>query len=156
MHSFPKVNFHSKSTQSPFDDPNAVISSSQKRKSSTKGTSSPALKSSNSRTGYCELCDTIFTHRGQHLRGKQHKSNVTAENFGKLDEMIGGKNMKGSFLRKLRQNRSKRGQKNIMSPTKHQSPLKLSSSSKQPSPDRQLPDSNIATAAIIPIKVVFR
>ena len=47
-----------------------------------------ALASSNSKNGFCELCEISFTHRGRHIKSYKHRGNVTSEHFNKLDDLI--------------------------------------------------------------------
>jgi len=121
---FPKVQFNSTIYESPFGDKKHETKPPVQPRSSALSTSSQGkrnsfkqqIKNSDSKTGYCELCDTNFNHRGQHLKSKQHNSNITPDNFAQLDQMIASGKSFQAFVAELNKKATKSNTKRKLFP----------------------------------------
>ena len=103
MATFPKVHFSSTVYECPFDknensktnikrsDSNFTMCSSQRS----------IIKDTSTKSGYCELCDSNYKNRSQHLKGKLHRTTINSTDFKNLDKMISSGTDFQTFLNEL-------------------------------------------------------
>ena len=103
MATFPKVQFSSIVYECPFDknensktnikrsDSNLTMCSSQRS----------IIKDTSTKSGYCELCDSNYKNRSQHLKGKLHRATINSTDFKNLDKMISSGTDFQTFLNEL-------------------------------------------------------
>lgn len=108
--SFPTFVFGGGPSESPFCTSRPVLRK-RERPSNTLCVSlsrniQKAMCSSNSKKGFCELCECYFAHRGEHIKSKKHRSNVIPENFKKLDELIKNGDTFSGFLKGIEMERN--------------------------------------------------
>lgn len=103
MATFPTLHFNSRVYECPFDK-NEKIETHRKRSGSNL-TMSPSqrsiIKDTSTKSGYCELCDSNYKNRSQHLKGKLHRATINSTDFKNLDKMISSGTDFQTFLNKL-------------------------------------------------------
>ena len=103
MATFPKVHFNSTVYECPFDE-NEKVKTHKKRSGSNLTMSSSQrsiIKDTSTKSGYCELCDSNYKNRSQHLKGKLHQATINSTDFKNLDKMISSGTDFQTFLNKL-------------------------------------------------------
>jgi len=124
--SFPTVCIGSNQADSPFVKQNVTRYQAAQQKNTQAVSRSTklhlALAGSNSKSGFCELCEQHFTHRGRHINSAKHLSNVTSENFRKLDALIANGESFSDFVKNVKGMAKSKEEKKSLERTRKSSP----------------------------------